>query len=156
MSTVSLDFSGASSGSFENDKGTRFTLAEITSTLQVEGDFAEWLSKKYFNMDENPILVLDFANTVTTGQRKEVVDALAKYGEKCPYLETAFKFDSYSDIFKARDAVHAEVPWAYYSSKRVEDKDRRYDIVPKVLTSLIVIGKKKQLEFDDVQFFKIL
>lgn len=71
-------------------------------------------------------------------------------------METAFKFDSYSDIFKARDAVHAEVPWAYYSSKRVEDKDRRYDIVPKVLTSLIVIGKKKQLEFDDVQFFKIL
>lgn len=42
----------------------------------MEGDFAEWLSKKYFNMDEDPILVLDFANTVTTGQRKEVVDAL--------------------------------------------------------------------------------
>uniref|UniRef100_A0A915MIK7 Uncharacterized protein n=1 Tax=Meloidogyne javanica TaxID=6303 RepID=A0A915MIK7_MELJA len=161
MSLESLDLSGGSSGNSNEmcqDDLYKFSQAEIIDKLHVDEKLAFWLSKMTFT-DDDPILVLNFSKTVSDADREKVVSELGKNGgEKCPFQDNVFKFETHLDLTNAKDALLQIVPKSYYSTRPLYDEEgvRLYDLEPSITTTLIVVDKKKQLQWQNFEFFKIL
>ncbi|CAK5075329.1 unnamed protein product [Meloidogyne enterolobii] len=161
MSLESLDLSGGSSGNSNEmcqDDLYKFSQAAIIDKLHVDEKLALWLSKMTFT-DDDPILVLNFSKTVSDADREKVVSELGKHGgEKCPFQDNVFKFETHADLTYAKDALLKIVPKSFYSTIPLCDEkgEPRYDLEPSITTTLIVVGKKKQLQWQHFEFFKIL
>uniref|UniRef100_A0A914P3F9 Uncharacterized protein n=1 Tax=Meloidogyne incognita TaxID=6306 RepID=A0A914P3F9_MELIC len=95
--------------------------------------------------DDDPILVLNFSKTVSDADREKVVSELGKNGgEKCPFQDNVFKFETYQDLTKAHKALRSIVPKSFYSTIPIYDAEgvRLYDLEPSITTTLIIVDKK--------------
>uniref|UniRef100_A0A915NA36 Uncharacterized protein n=1 Tax=Meloidogyne javanica TaxID=6303 RepID=A0A915NA36_MELJA len=160
MSLESLDLSGGSSGNSNEmcqDDLYKFSQAAIIDKLHVDEKLAFWLSKMTFT-DDDPILVLNFSKTVSDADREKVVSELGKNGgEKCPFQDNVFKFETYQDLTKAHKALRSIVPKSFYSTIPIYDVKGEliYELEPSITTTLIVVDKKKQLQWENLQFFDV-
>ena len=150
----------------------KFSQATIIDKLHVDEKLAFWLSKMTFT-DDDPILVLNFSKTVSDADREKVVSELVclifglidkclllqgkNGGEKCPFQDNVFKFETHQDLTKAHKALRSIVPKSFYSTIPIYDAEgvRLYDLEPSITTTLIIVDKKKQLQWENLQFFDI-
>lgn len=160
MSLESLNLSGGSSGNSNEmcqDDLYKFSQATIIDKLHVDEKLAFWLSKMTFT-DDDPILVLNFSKTVSDADREKVVSELGKNGgEKCPFQDNVFKFETHQDLTKAHKALRSIVPKSFYSTIPIYDVKGEliYELEPSITTTLIIVDKKKQLQWENLQFFDI-
>ncbi|KAL7077979.1 hypothetical protein ACQ4LE_002993 [Meloidogyne hapla] len=135
------------------------SASEVAEKLNLEPVVLKFLEKLEYDEEETfPILIIDYLQ-MSKEQKQIINHFMVEHGTPVGTSGTVFKFDSWTEFFKARDELRAGHFWPFYSDLNllllINGQWATHSKVQTASTIVLESYPENRFLISDIQFFQI-